>query len=92
MVIFVSSIGRSGTRYLADLSSHCTDVATRHDAEPLCHSYVMVDVYSDLPRDEVRQKANLVTAEAALATHTSNRHKIFRASSQNYLSTSANSL
>jgi len=63
MVIFVSSIGRSGTRYLADLFSHCTDVIAQHAAEPLCHGDIMVDVYSGVRRDEVRQKARCVKAE-----------------------------
>ena len=60
MVIFVSSIGRSGTRYLADLFSHCTDVDAEHAAEPLCHGEIMVDVYNGVERPEVAAKAQII--------------------------------
>jgi len=37
MVVFVSSIGRSGTRFLAHLFDACTDVPSFHALEPHCH-------------------------------------------------------
>lgn len=65
MVIFVSSVGRSGTRYLADLFSSCTDVHAEHAAPPLCHGEVMVDVYRGLERPEVIAKAGIIDAAVA---------------------------
>jgi len=37
MVIFVSSIGRSGTRFIASLFDACTDIPSFHSLEPHCH-------------------------------------------------------
>jgi hypothetical protein len=65
MVIFVSSVGRSGTRYLADLFSHCTDVHAEHAAEPLCLGEIMVDVYNGIERPEVAAKARIIDARLA---------------------------
>jgi hypothetical protein len=67
MVIFVSSIGRSGTRYIADLFSHCTDIRAEHAAQPLCHGDVMVDVYSGVRRPEVETKARII--QGMIAEH-----------------------
>lgn len=41
MVIFVSSIGRSGTHFLARLFEACSDVSSHHLLEPHCHGGVM---------------------------------------------------
>lgn len=65
MVFFASSIGRSGTCYLANLFSHCTDVPAEHAAEPLCHDQVMVDVNNGIPREEVTRKAQIIEATVA---------------------------
>ena len=62
MVIFASSIGRSGTRYLANLFAHCTDVLAWHLAEPHCHNQIMVDVNNGLQRKEVIVKARIIEA------------------------------
>ena len=37
MVIFVSSIGRSGTRFIANLFNVCTEIPSFHAKEPHCH-------------------------------------------------------
>lgn len=37
MVIFVSSIGRSGTRFIANLIDACTEIPSFHAKEPHCH-------------------------------------------------------
>jgi hypothetical protein len=60
MVIFASSIGRSGTRYLAELFSRCTDAVAEHAAEPLCNGQVMIDVYNGIARNEVEEKAQII--------------------------------
>jgi len=65
MVIFVSSIGRSGTRYLADLVAKCTDVPSNHASEPLCHGAVMIDVYNGVHRPEVASKARIIQEQVA---------------------------
>ena len=65
MVIFVSSIGSSGTRYLADLFAHCTAVYAEHAAEPLCHGKIMVDVYNGVARPEVSKKARIIADRVA---------------------------
>lgn len=60
MVIFVSSIGRSGTRYLANLFRSCTQVAAHHLAEPYCHGEVYRDICDGKHRPELDQKASLI--------------------------------
>ncbi len=65
MVIFASSIGRSGTRYLSNLFTHCTDVPAFHAAEPHCFDQVMIDVNNGLPHAEVTEKANIIEAIVA---------------------------
>ena len=65
MVIFVSSVGRSGTRYLADLFSHCTDVDAEHAAEPVCNGEIMIDIYNGIDRPEVSEKAGIIKARVA---------------------------
>lgn len=62
MVIFASSIGRSGTRYLSNLFTHCTNVAAFHAAEPHCFDQVMVDINNGLPHAEVLEKAKIIEA------------------------------
>jgi len=44
MVIFVSSIGRSGTRFIASLFDACTDIPSFHALEPHCHGDNMATV------------------------------------------------
>ena len=65
VVIFASSIGRSGTRYLANLFAHCTDVPAWHAVEPLCHDQIMIDVNNGLQRVEVIEKARNIQAIVA---------------------------
>lgn len=67
MLIFASSVGRSGTGYLANLFAHCTDVPAWHAAEPHCHDQIMVDVNNGKQRPELIEKARNI--EAILAKH-----------------------
>lgn len=67
MVFFASSIGRSGTRYLANLFASCTDVPAEHAAEPLCHDKIMIDVNNGIEREEVIKKARII--EVIVAEH-----------------------
>jgi hypothetical protein len=60
MVIFVSSIGRSGTRYLANLFASCTTIPSYHIAEPYCHGDVQRDICNGKRRAEVPQKAKII--------------------------------
>ena len=65
MVIFASSIGRSGTRYLSNLFIHCTDIAAYHAAEPHCFDQVMVNVNNGVPQEEVSEKAIIIASIVA---------------------------
>lgn len=67
MVIFASSVGRSGTRYLANLFTQCTNVLAQHAAVPHCHDQIMIDINNNIPRTEVVEKARLI--EELVAEH-----------------------
>lgn len=60
MVIFASSIGRSGTAYLANLFDRCTSIPSFHACEPLCHGDVQRCVCEGMPRPELQQKAEII--------------------------------
>ncbi len=52
MLYFVSSIGRSGTRYLSQLFSSCTTIPSHHLAEPYCHGEVFRAInHGEYPED-----------------------------------------
>jgi hypothetical protein len=67
MLIFVSSVGRSGTRYLAQLFDKCTDVPACHAAEPHCYDQVMIDVNNGIEREEITEKAKII--QGTLSEH-----------------------
>jgi hypothetical protein len=77
MVIFASSIGRSGTRYLAELFAHCTDIAAEHAAVPLCNDQVMIDVYNGVARNEVEEKAQIIEDIVANRGHYFESNQLF---------------
>ncbi|MDA7597468.1 class I SAM-dependent methyltransferase [bacterium] len=60
MVIFVSSIGRSGTRFISNLVGACTSVPSHHLLEPHCHGEILEAANAGDKRPEIAEKIEVI--------------------------------
>lgn len=64
MFVFVSSIGRSGTRYISELAGSMLPFPCHHVAKPYCHGQDFVAINQGLDSAELSAKWDVVSAEA----------------------------
>ncbi len=64
MYIFVSSIGRSGTKFLAELFSHVTEIPSYHAKEPLCIGETLQNANNFILAPEIEEKIKQVVLDS----------------------------
>lgn len=56
MYIFVSSIGRSGTKYLSEVFSKVTDIPSYHYLEPICYGNTLINYNNNIKDEKIKLK------------------------------------